>query len=105
MTESKTTHITPAGGNIFLDLGFDPEEARRLKAHSDMLIQTKLALTQSVGQWIKENQLKQDEAAEILQISRPRVSDAVNQKISKFTVDALLEMLARTGKEVQLTIK
>lgn len=49
MTESKTTHITPAGGNIFLDLGFNPEEATRLKAHSDMLIQTKIALTQSVG--------------------------------------------------------
>ena len=105
MIDSKTTHITPAGGNIFLDLGFEPEEAARLKAHSTMLIQTKLALTQGVGDWIKENQLKQEEAAAILQVSRPRVSDAVNQKISKFTVDALLEMLARAGKEVQLTVK
>ena len=29
------SHITPAGGNIFLDLGFPPEEAERLKEESD----------------------------------------------------------------------
>lgn len=27
--ESGSQHITPANGNIFLDLGFDPEEAAR----------------------------------------------------------------------------
>lgn len=31
---TKTTHITPANGNIFLDLGFDPDEAAALKAES-----------------------------------------------------------------------
>lgn len=33
--EHGITHITPVGGNIFLDLGFPPEEAERLKAESD----------------------------------------------------------------------
>jgi hypothetical protein len=27
-------HMTPAGGNVFLDLGFPPEEATRLQAAS-----------------------------------------------------------------------
>lgn len=31
----KTSHITPAGGNVFADLGFPPEEAAALKAESD----------------------------------------------------------------------
>jgi len=28
---SKTTHITPADGNVFADLGFTPEEAAQLQ--------------------------------------------------------------------------
>lgn len=32
------SHVTPAGGNIFLDLGFPPDEAERLKAESDQRI-------------------------------------------------------------------
>lgn len=104
MIDTEIRHITPADGNIFLDLGFEPEEAARLKAHSDLLIQTKLALAQSVSDWISENQLKQEQAAEILNISRPRVSDVVNRKIGKFTVDALLVMLAKTGKHIQFNI-
>ena len=31
---SKTTHITPVGGNVFADLGFSADEAAKLKAHS-----------------------------------------------------------------------
>lgn len=104
-TRSKTTHITPVGGNIFLDLGFPPEEAAQLKAHSDMLIQTKLALAESVSDWITENQLKQEQAAAIFGVSRPRVSDVVNKKIGKFTIDALMGMLARTGKSVHFSIQ
>lgn len=29
------THVTPAGGNVFEDLGFSPEEAAALKKESD----------------------------------------------------------------------
>lgn len=36
-----STHITPVGGNIFLDLGFPPEEAARLKEESDRRISAK----------------------------------------------------------------
>lgn len=35
------THITPVGGNIFLDLGFPPDEAERLKEESDRQISRK----------------------------------------------------------------
>lgn len=31
-------HVTPAGGNVFLDLGFPPEEAAQLKQDSDKRI-------------------------------------------------------------------
>lgn len=41
--EPVISHITPAGGNIFADLGFEPEEAARLLAESDAIIDAELA--------------------------------------------------------------
>ncbi len=37
-TATIISHITPVGANIFLDLGFSPEEAERLKEESDRRI-------------------------------------------------------------------
>ena len=38
-TDITSAHSTQSGGNIFEDLGFPREEALRLKAKSDVLIQ------------------------------------------------------------------
>jgi predicted XRE-type DNA-binding protein len=108
-TKKIITHRTPADGNIFADLGFSPDEAARLLAEADQAIDEKRALkqvlmTEIVG-WINTQNLKQAQAAEILGISRPRVSDVVNQKTPKFTVDSLVDMVLRTGKHVQLFVQ
>jgi predicted XRE-type DNA-binding protein len=108
-TKKIITHRTPADGNIFADLGFSPDEAARLLAEADQAIDEKRALkqvlmTEIVG-WINTQNLKQAQAAEILGISRPRVSDVVNQKTPKFTVDSLVDMVLRTGKHVQLSVQ
>ncbi|MEI6270036.1 MAG: XRE family transcriptional regulator [Methylococcaceae bacterium] len=42
--------------------------------------------------------------AEILMVSRPRVSDLMNKKVSKFTINALLNMLSSVGKPVRLAV-
>lgn len=107
--ETKSVHITPAGGNVFADLGFEPAEAAALKAESQRIISEKLAIKDSLmtelAGWIEAKKLKQAEAAEILGVSRPRVSDVINKKAIKFTIDALVDMLARTGKHVQLFVQ
>ena len=54
--------------------------------------------------WIADHQLKQAEAALILMVSRPRVSDVVNRKTAKFTIDTLVDMLGRVGKSVRLAV-
>ncbi|MFC6619750.1 helix-turn-helix domain-containing protein [Deinococcus radiophilus] len=64
----------------------------------------KRQLMDEIAHWIEDNQLKQAEAAEVLNISRPHVSDVVNHKTTKFTIDALVAMLARTGKRVQVQV-
>ncbi|KAE9526458.1 helix-turn-helix domain-containing protein [Testudinibacter aquarius] len=101
----KITHITPANGNIFLDLGFPDNEAASLKAHSQAVIEMKLTLVEAMDNWIQENQLKQADAANILGVTRPRISDMVNRKIGKFTIDSLLTMLAKTNKSAHLSIR
>ena len=43
-----------------------------------------------LSNWIAEHHLKQAEAAEILMVSRPRVSDVLNKKTGKFPIDTLV---------------
>lgn len=49
----------------------------------------------SVG--IAKHQLKQAQAAEILMVSRRRVSDVVNKKTAKFTIDTRVQILRCVG--------
>ena len=104
-----TTHITPAGGNVFADLGFPPEEAKALKAESDRIIAEKLAikaqLAKHLSAWIRDEKMTQTGAARALGVARCRVSDAVGGKLSELTIDSLLEMLMRAGKHVELSIR
>ncbi|MCK6390842.1 MAG: XRE family transcriptional regulator [Azonexus sp.] len=108
-SESIITHVTPVGGNIFADLGFEPDEAAKLLAETDAIISEKLAIKDSLmtelARWIETKKLKQAEAAEILGVTRPRVSDVINKKAIKFTIDALVDMLARAGKHVRLSVQ
>lgn len=107
--ETKPTQTTPADGNVFADLGFEPEEAATLQAASKKLIAGKVALKEhlmsEIAEWISENRLKQAEAAQILGVTRPRVSDVVHKKTIKFTIDALVDMLSRAGKQVQISVQ
>ena len=107
--DTSSTHTTPVGGNVFADLGFELREAAALKAESQRIISEKLAikdaLMAALSSWIESKNLKQVEAAEILGITRPRVSDVINKKAVKFTIDALVDMLARAGKHVQLSVR
>lgn len=82
--DTEIRHVTKAGANLFLELGFPAAEARKLLAASRKQINDTRALKQQLmielANWIAEHQLKQADAAQILMVSRPRVSDVVNLK-------------------------
>ncbi len=46
---------------------------------------------------IRETGMTQKEAAEKLAVSQPRISDLHRGKISKFSIDMLIQMLGRMG--------
>ena len=106
--DTKIRHVTKPGANLFTELGFSPDEAKRLYASSQMQINDtrllKEQLMTELSSWIEQHHLKQAEAAEILMVSRPRVSDVVNKKTTKFTIDTLVEMMSRIGKPVTLAV-
>jgi predicted XRE-type DNA-binding protein len=106
--DTEIRHVTKPGANLFLELGFSAVEAKRLQIASRQQIndtqQLKEQLMSELVEWIEQHHLKQADAAQILMVSRPRVSDVVNKKTAKFTIDTLVEMLSRVGKPVRLAI-
>jgi len=86
------TTIRKSSGNVFRDLGFSPEEAAHLKIRSAFM-----ALLRDL---IAQRNLTQTQAADLFGVSQPRISDLVRGKIQRFTIDTLVEMLARVGFRV-----
>ena len=92
-----SARATPSGGNIFADLGFPPAEAENLRLRAELI-----AALRGV---IAERELTQSRAAEVFGVTQPRVSDLVRGKIELFSIDALVNMLARAGLAVHLRLR
>ena len=86
--------ITKSSGNVFIDLGFSPEEAAILAMRSELMCRLEIL--------IRDKQLTQAEAAQVLGISQSRVSDLIRGKFEKFSLDMLITLATRAGKKVEL---
>jgi predicted XRE-type DNA-binding protein len=95
--EAMTTQVRKSSGNVFRDLGFPREEAEHLKIRSDLMIR--------LSRLIESRGLTQAQAARLLGVSQPRISDLVRGKIDRFSVDSLIEMLGRTGARIAVVVK
>jgi predicted XRE-type DNA-binding protein len=89
-------HVTPAGGNVFADLGFAAQEAENLKIRSNLMIE--------IRKVIEGRGLRQADAAKLFGVSQPRISELVRGKIDQFSIDALVNMLAHAGFHVEVTV-
>ena len=89
--------MTRSTGNVFRDLGFPPDEAEHLRIRSDLLIQ--------LQKIISSRRLKQTEAAKLLGVTQPRVSDLMRGRIDLFSIDTLIDMLARLGVRAKLVFQ
>ena len=97
MAKKSAVRITPSTGNVFRDLGFSKEESEHLLIRADLLIQVQKTIT--------SRRLPQAEAAKVLRVTQPRVSDLLRGRIDLFSTDALIDMLARLGLGVRLVVK
>ena len=71
----------------------------------DSIESLKSAMAAAICDWIKQDQLTQEQAAERLFLHRPRVSDLQRGRLEKFSVDALMTYLLRAGKDVHLSVR
>lgn len=89
--------MTRSTGNAFRDLGFSIQEAEHLRVRADLMV--------AVQQSVSRRGLKQAQAAKLLGVTQPRVSDLMRGRIDLFSSDTLIDMLARMGIGVTLRLK
>ena len=73
-----------------------PEEAENMKLRSVLMTALKSRLARS--------QMNQAQAAALLGVTQPRVSDLMRGKINLFALDALVNMATAAGMRVELRV-
>jgi predicted XRE-type DNA-binding protein len=92
----RSTGMTRGSGDVFRDLGFSPAEARNLRIRSELMT--------ALRKCIESEGWTQAHAAKRLKVSQPRISDLTRGKISRFSLDTLVNMLTYAGMDVAVRI-
>lgn len=74
-----------------------PQEAENMKLRS--------ALMMAIRARLSDSEMGQAQAAKLLGVTQPRVSDLMRGKISLFGLDALVNMATAAGLHVELQIR
>ncbi|MGH9429693.1 MAG: helix-turn-helix domain-containing protein [Terriglobia bacterium] len=86
--------ITNSGGDVFVELSFDPAEAAVLQMRANLMSDLRL--------YIEKQKLTQSEAAKRLGIAQSRVSDLVRGKWDKFSLEMLIMLEAWLGRTIRV---
>jgi predicted XRE-type DNA-binding protein len=86
-----------ANENVWDAIESDPVEAENLKLRSSLMLALK--------RQIKNQGLTQAEAAKVLGVTQPRISNLIHGKIDLFGLDLLVNMAAAAGLRVTLRVK
>jgi predicted XRE-type DNA-binding protein len=86
--------VVNSSGNVFIDLGYSPDEAAILQMRADLMA--------DLRKWIKTKRLTQAKAAEILGVSQSRVSDLIRGKWERFSLEMLISLATKAGMRVTL---
>ena len=86
--------VITSSDNVFIDLGYSPEEAAILQMRADLMAKLR--------KFIETRDLTQSNAAKILCVSQARISDLVRGKWEKFSLEMLVTLATRAGMHVSL---
>lgn len=84
--------IRESSGNVFVDLGYSPEEAAILQMRADLMAKLR--------KFINNKRLTQAKAAEIFGVTQSRVSDLIRGKWERFSLEMLITLATRAGMRV-----
>ena len=82
-------------GNVFADMGMDNPEERLLKSN----------LARMVNRTLKQRGWTQKHTAEVLGITQPKVSDMKRGLLDHFSVERLLNFLAKLDHRVTISVR
>ena len=86
---------TRGSGNVFADVGFGAEEAENLLLRAQLM-----SRVSDMARGVSKR-----EAAKKFGVSQPRLNDLMRGKIEKFSLDALVNMLAHAGMRIELRVR
>lgn len=89
------TEIEHGSGNVYADVG--------LPDAGEMLVKAQLAA--KIGSILKSRHLTQAQAAEILSMPQPKVSEMLRGKFRGISETKMIDCLARLGRDVQIVVK
>ena len=90
-----TTHHEESSGNVFADLGLPNSEQELLKAK----------LTVQIYKLIKQRELTQSKAAELLGTTQAQVSALMRCRPVSVSLGRLMEFLTVLGQDVEVSVK
>lgn len=72
------------------------ESAANMRVRAELMVE--------IERYVRGKELSQAEAAKKLGVTQPRLNDLLRGKIDKFSLDALVNMLGRIGKQVSIRV-
>ena len=85
-----------ANENIFQAFGISPESARNLQIRSSLMIE--------LEKFIRHRGMTQVQAADYFGVSQPYISDLLNGRIDRVSIDKLVTLLDRAGRPVTVKV-
>ena len=74
-----------------------PEQAANLRARAELM--------QQIATIVTENGWTQGEAAEHCAVTQPRMSDLMRGRVSRFSLDALVNIATALGRRVHMALE
>jgi predicted XRE-type DNA-binding protein len=93
MTEIETNTFT----SIWDAISDTPEQAANLQARAQLI--------QQITDIIQANDWKQADAAAYCGVTQPRINDLLRGRVSRFSLDALVNIATSLGRRVHVTLE
>jgi predicted XRE-type DNA-binding protein len=96
MSKPKTPHDAQRFASVWDAIADTPEEAANLRLRSELM--------DKIAALIESNGWTQSEAAAQCGVTQPRVNDLLRGRISRFSIDALVNIAAALGQRVHIEL-
>ena len=85
-----------SSGNVFVDIGFSPEEAEELGVKSRLI--------GAINETMRRRRLTQAEAAKLCGTDQPTLSKILRGRVESVTIDRLAGYLTALGRTVEIRV-